>query len=63
MAQGDREPSRTDRRRPCPRCSTGELERVRTSKWVRIFRVMPGLHPRSYQCGACDASIRRWREG
>lgn len=39
---------RGDRRKPCPHCSTGDLGRIHTASWLRAFRVIRGLYPRSY---------------
>jgi hypothetical protein len=51
-----------DRGRPCPYCSTGELDRVHTAWWLRALRMIPGLHPRSYRCDGCSKTVTRWRD-
>jgi len=46
----------------CPKCSKGELERVRTPRVLRLMRAVPGLHPRAYRCDFCMRTHVEWRD-
>ena len=59
MEGGATKGMRVERR--CSACKRGELERVRTPAFLRVFRALPGLHPRSYQCDICHQSVVLWR--
>ena len=44
----------------CPKCRKETLERKPISAFLRIFRVFPGLNPRSYKCDSCGKKLVMW---
>ncbi|HEV3309857.1 MAG TPA: hypothetical protein VG815_05020 [Chloroflexota bacterium] len=46
----------------CPKCEDGALYRRSTSPMLRMFRVLPGLSPKTYECASCSYRIVRWSE-
>lgn len=46
----------------CPKCEDGALYRRSTSPMLRMFRALPGLSPKTYQCASCSYRVVRWSE-